>query len=98
MRAALTLDKSDGRAAPVYPCGAKYRPHLVPAGSRSMLGVAFVDGPESIAPGGSAEVEFACVYDSVPYDELRPGVRFTVVEGDRRVGTGVVLAWVDESV
>jgi hypothetical protein len=55
-----------------------------------MLGVQFTNGPETMAPGDSGEVEFECLYSEVSYDDLQPGVRFVVVEGTRRVGTGVV--------
>lgn len=55
-----------------------------------MLGVQFVSGPESLAPGEAGEVDVDCIFD-VSYDELRPGVRFAIVEGPHRVGTGVVL-------
>ncbi len=56
-----------------------------------MLGVQLMNGPESISPGETGQVEFECMYD-LSYDELRPGVRFIVVEGPHRVGVGVVLA------
>jgi hypothetical protein len=59
-----------------------------------MLGVVFVDGPESIAPGESGEVHVECIYD-LSYDELRPGAGFAIVEGARRIGTGVVLRVVE---
>lgn len=56
-----------------------------------MLGVQLTNGPESIAPGGSGDVEFECLYAEVSYDGLRPGVRFAVIEGALPVGSGVVL-------
>ena len=56
-----------------------------------MLGVQFEDGPETIAPGESGVVEFECLYREVSYDELRSGVRFTIVEGPTAVGSGIVL-------
>lgn len=92
LRATITLEASGARRTPISPRGRMYRPHLVPEGSDVMLGICFVDGPEFIAPGGSGEVEFECIYDGVSYDELRPGVRFRIVEGPNTVGTGIVLA------
>lgn len=94
MRARVTLDRS-GRVTAIAPRARTYRPHFVPDGSSSMLGIAFVNGPDSISPGGTADVEFERIYE-VSYDELRPGAWFTIVEGPHRVGFGVILAPTDE--
>ncbi len=90
LRASIALDVQSGRRSPIAPRWGSYRPHVVPEGSDSMLGIQFVDGPESIAPGESGEIVFECIYD-ISYDELQPGVRFAIVEGPKRVGVGTVL-------
>jgi hypothetical protein len=48
MRAAITLDKNGYRTAPIYPRQRTYRPHFVPEGTTTMLGVQVVSGPEAI--------------------------------------------------
>jgi translation elongation factor EF-Tu-like GTPase len=90
MRAFITLDAVGGRTTPVHARARTYRPHFVPNGSSSMLGVELTNGPETVAPGGSGEVEFECLYSAVSYDELRPGLELAIVEGARRVGRGAV--------
>ncbi len=87
--ATVTIDLQ-GRRTPIQPRAGTYRPHLVPDGSSSMLGVQFVNGPESLSPGDTGEVEIECLYD-IAYEELQPGVRFAIVEGPHRMGSGVVL-------
>jgi translation elongation factor EF-Tu-like GTPase len=79
-----------GRRTPIKPRKGTYRPHLVPNGTSLMLGVQFVNGPESLAPGDTGDVEIECLYD-ISYDALQPGVRFAMVEGPNRIGRGVVL-------
>lgn len=95
MLSRITFHGHGGRATAIRPRSRTYRPHFVPEGSSSMLGVALVNGPDSISPGDTAEVEFECIYD-VSYDELRSGTRFTIVEGPHEVGFGVILAITDE--
>jgi translation elongation factor EF-Tu-like GTPase len=91
IRAAITLHREGGRATSINPPSGTYRPHLVPDGSSSTLGVQLVDGPESIAPGESGEVTCECIFE-LSYDELQPGVRFVIVEGPHRIGVGVVVS------
>lgn len=81
-----------------------YRPHIVigPESQRvairdgnrlteNYLGVMFVGGPETIEPGDTANVKLALMYfPEYPYDEVQPGVTFTVREGPSIVGFGVV--------
>lgn len=72
---------------------ASYRPHLrVIDGDGEMLGVEFVDGPDSpVAPGESAYATVRFVYQpEVNYDVLTVGARFEVLEGGHVVGTGHV--------
>jgi hypothetical protein len=81
-----------------------YRPHIVigPESQRvairggnrfteKYLGVMFVGGPDAIEPGDSANVKLALMYfPEYPYDEVQPGVTFTVREGPLIVGFGVI--------
>ncbi len=90
IHATVTFAKQGGRATPIRPTAGTYRPHLVPDGSSSMLGVAFVGGPDVLPLGEAANVEVECLYD-ISYDELSPGVRFTIVEGRHCVGSGTIL-------
>jgi hypothetical protein len=89
----------------------QYRPHIVigPQSQRAAiregnvytenyLGVMFVGGPEAIAPGESSEVSLALLYfPEELYHEVTPGATFTIREGPRIVGFGVVLSRSQES-
>lgn len=66
-----------------------YRPHVRVDGGE-LLGVEVVGGDRWIEPGESAVVDLELLYD-VDYSLLQPGTTFSIVEGPRRVGTGVVL-------
>ena len=80
----------------------KYRPHIVigPESQRvairegnrlteNYLGVMFVGGPDSMEPGDN--VKLALMYfPEYPYEEVQPGVTFTVREGPLIVGYGVI--------
>ena len=82
----------------------KYRPHIVigPESQRvairegnrlteNYLGVMFVGGPDSMEPGDSANVKLALMYfPEYPYEEVQPGMTFTVRKGSLIVGYGVV--------
>ena len=82
----------------------KYRPHIVigPESQRvairegnrlteNYLGVMFVGGPDSMEPGDVANVKLALMYfPEYPYEEIQPGVTFTVREGPVIVGYGVI--------
>jgi hypothetical protein len=82
----------------------KYRPHIVlgPESQRvairegnrlteNYLGVMFVGGPDSMEPGDAANVKLALMcFPEYPYEEVRPGVTFTVREGPLIVGYGII--------
>ena len=82
----------------------KYRPHIVigPQSQRvairegdrfteNYLGVMFVGGPDTMEPGDAANVKLALMYfPEYPYEEVQPGVTFTVREGALIVGYGVI--------
>jgi hypothetical protein len=58
-----------------------------------MLGVAFHDGPQVPLVGAEMRVAMALMYYPHPiYDELEPGVTFTVREGAQIVAYGTVCA------
>ena len=53
----------------------------------------FVGGPEAMEPGDTATVELALMYfPEYPYDEVQPGVTFTLREGPSIVGYGTILS------
>ena len=73
-----------------------YRPHLVVDGDgvvdEHYMGVAFVGGPQALAPGESAEVQLALVYfPNVDYRSLHAGCTFSIREGGTTVGRGTVM-------
>jgi translation elongation factor EF-Tu-like GTPase len=56
------------------------------------LGVRFISGPEEYEAGQSARFRLQMIYTPLKsYDALQPGVTFTVREGYRIVGFGVVI-------
>ena len=75
-----------GRTPPIYPrgvvAGSHYMPHFRVGETGEYLGVAFVGGPEWLAPGEGATVTVALVYAGrVDYSQLVPGASFSVLEG-----------------
>jgi len=91
--------------SPKYLIGGNYRPHIVIGptsqwialkeeniGIEHYLGIAFLDGPEAIHPGQTAEASFALMYfPKEPYSEVVSGATFTIREGSMIVGYGTVL-------
>lgn len=69
--------------------------------SETMLGVRVLDALSSrkshqVEPGDDAYVIFLLIHHpNTPYDALRTGTRFEIVENDTVVGTGTVHARVD---
>ena len=91
VRALVVLHPHDagGRSSSIGLTG-RYRPHLQVDGGPP-LGVQVVADPAGeLEPGGRAEVDLLLLYD-VDYSALRAGAQFTIMEGAREVGTGVVL-------
>ena len=88
-----------------------YRPHIVigPESQRvairegnrlteNHLGVMFVGGPDTMEPGDTANVKLALMYfPEYLYEEVRPGVTFTVRERQLIVGYGVIQSRGTES-
>lgn len=83
-----------------------YRPHFVVQGrdvraakfgksndlSDEYLGVTFIAGPPEVVFGESMRCTVALVYfPNVSYSEMSAGATFTIREGARVVGHGVVL-------
>src|SRR6186713_3153597 len=86
-----------GRSLPLTLCNdnpGQYRPHLrVVDGSGSLLGVAFMDGPdEPVSPGTTVHATIKALYEpEVSYAQLKEGVQFEILEGPRVVGHGRIL-------
>lgn len=88
-----------------------YRPHIVvgPQSQRVAIregnrltedyrGVMFVEGPDAIEPGETAEVGLALMFfPNDSYSEVQPGATFTIREGSLIVGFGVILSRTPES-
>jgi len=90
VRARITLLETvaGGRERGIDTSGG-YRPHVRVDGGE-MLGVEVVGEGRSIEPGESGVVDLELLYD-IDYSPSQPGVAFSIVEGARRVGTGVIL-------
>lgn len=91
VRAVVVLHPRDagGRSSSIDLTG-RYRPHLRVDGGPPLGVQVHSDSDEELEPGGTAEVDLLLPYD-VDYSALRAGARFTIVEGAREVGTGIVL-------
>jgi hypothetical protein len=89
--------EAGGRSLPLTLCNdhpGQYRPHLrVVDGSGSLLGVAFMDGPdEPVSPGTTVRATIKALYEpEVSYAQLKEGVQFEILEGPRVVGHGRIL-------
>ena len=87
-----------GRNTPTRMRGTRassYKPHFRVEGGE-WLGVAFLEGPEWVAPGEEADATVELLYDGVDYSALRPGTAFEVLEGAHVVAHGTVLRrWED---
>jgi hypothetical protein len=58
----------------------------------------FVEGPDAIEPGETAEVGLALMFfPNDSYSEVQPGATFTIREGSLIVGFGVILSRTPES-
>jgi hypothetical protein len=70
-----------------------YRPHLRVSPDSPLLGVEFVDGPETFQPNLLLQATLRLTYTPlVDYSMLTIGTRFDVVEGPKVVASGVVMA------
>lgn len=80
-----------GRSTPIFHNYGHYRPHAVVRDDLEMLGVAFMEGPEQIAPGETVTVQLHAMYHpDVDYHKLAVGTQFIIVEGFRIVAVGLV--------
>ncbi len=84
-----------GRATPIYPRGREtgswYMPHFQINRGGELLGVAFVDGPSTLAPGQEGTCIVTLADDGVDYSGLSHGASFEALEGITVVGRGSVL-------
>lgn len=72
------------------PVSAPYRPHFR-VGTGEYLGVELANDSGTHTGAGAIFTATArFVYDGVPYEQLKPGVQFQVLEGPHIVGIGVV--------
>ena len=88
--------EESGRRTPVRLFGTlsdSYKPHLRVGRDGEFLGVAFVDGPDRLAPGEEADAIVVLLYTTtgVDYSPLTPGVQFDVVEGPTVLARGTIL-------
>lgn len=92
----LSTTDNGGRPAPLNLSNdnpGQYRPHLrVIGGAGTLLGVAFMDGPDDpILPGQQTFATVRFLYTpAVSYAELVEGTEFEILEGPRLVGHGRV--------
>jgi hypothetical protein len=99
VRVRLLPPGEHGRNSPIRMRGTRassYKPHFRVAGGE-WLGVAFLEGPEWVAPGEEAEATVELLYDGVDYSALTPGAAFDVLEGPHVVARGMVLRRRDEA-
>lgn len=92
VRARFYRHEDGGRRRPPLELGSQmYRPHLV-VGDSEMMGVVFIEGPREVEADVAFEALVRCLYEGVDYAPLVEGVEFTIREGGRAVGCGVILA------
>jgi hypothetical protein len=103
-------ESEGGRSFPPRLCGDGYRPHIVigDPGQRDpvvadgnrlteeYLGVAFHQGPADASIGSELKAILTLMYyPRLSYENLKPGVTFTIREGAKIVGFGSVLRLLD---
>ena len=99
-------ESEGGRSFPPHLSGDVYRPHLVigdptqrhavlAEGNRlteEYLGIAFHQGPANASIGAEMKALLTLMYyPRLSYEELKPGITFTIREGPRIVAFGSVL-------
>lgn len=85
--------EAGGRGDPPQPpfsTDRSYRPHIVVDGDPTYLAVRFVGGSKTKS-GEAGRFSFVETYPDVDYSSLHAGVQFTVREGSKIVGDGVIL-------
>lgn len=84
------LPTAEGGRRAAVDLGDRYMPHVRVDGGE-FLGVALRrETASTLEPGESGIVTIDLLYD-IDYGALDTGTRFEILEGNRRVGTGVVL-------
>lgn len=85
----LKATSEGGRQHPFYE---GYSPHVVVEGTDELLGVRVVRCRSLVEPGEEKVLELELMYHPrLDYRGLEPGARFSLVEGAKVIGTGVVL-------
>ncbi len=85
------LTEQGGRQTPPSLNEPGYRPHLRVAGDGELLGVEFCGGPAEARLGAPAHAKIIMLdYPGVAYEKLAAGAEFEILEGARKVGSGVV--------
>ncbi len=92
----VKLRLTNGRKTPIRPRGingSQYKPHFRVNAKGEYLGVAFVDGPDTLEPGDEGEITVALLYvdTGVDYSSLQIGTAVEVMEGHTIVATGTIL-------
>lgn len=76
----------------MHPFYEGYCPHVVVEGSEELLDVRVVNCPDSVHPGDEKLLELELMYHPrLDYRALESGARFSLVEGPKVIGIGVVL-------
>lgn len=85
--------KSESAGGRNGPFNEGYCPHLMAEEKTEWLGVRVVHCSDSVYPGEDKELEFELIYaPQLDYRDLIPGCAFSIHEGAKVVGTGVVIS------
>lgn len=70
----------------------EYRPHFRVTGDSEYLGISFFDCPQSLVrPSELVDAKVSLIYyPNVPYEKLKDGQTFDIIEGRKIVGKGTV--------
>ena len=94
MRARVTMYSADrsGRRLPIDLTRSRYMPHLVAeGGDGEYLGVVFCGGQTWNSQPRHRPIASGTAVPRVDYAPLLPGGAFTIVEGPKPVGEGIVI-------
>jgi elongation factor Tu len=89
----LLPTENGGRKRPVYD---HYRPSFSFSTANQFSGEISITDTKELKPGGTANVEVKLLPSRHIPQKLKRGDSFTILEGDRVVGTGVIQNIMDE--